>query len=57
MRIKKTAAAHTGKKRSEGALMRPIMFFWLGMMAGGTLGVILMCLLQIARDPANERKK
>ena len=37
--------------------MRPVMFFWLGMMAGGTLGVILMCLLQIARDPANERKK
>ena len=35
--------------------MRPIFWFLLGMMAGGTLGVMLMCLLQISRDMRNEK--
>jgi len=37
--------------------MSLILFFVLGMMAGGTLGVFLMCLLQVGRDAAGERKK
>ena len=35
--------------------MQPIFWFLLGMMAGGTLGVMWMCLLQISRA-ANENK-
>lgn len=30
--------------------MRSVLLFVFGMMAGGTLGVFLMCLLQVGRD-------
>ena len=37
--------------------MKTTVLFLLGMMAGGTLGVIFMCLVQIGRDMVNERRK